>query len=63
MMKIKILLITAVLFAALPSGCGTRIVHCDNCGKEIKVKVNSNVTEEWILFCDECGDPAEDLFN
>ena len=38
-----------------PMGCGkTRIVHCDRCGKEITVPENSNVTEEWILFCEDC---------
>lgn len=35
-------------------GCGTKVLHCDNCGKEIKVSKDSNMDEDWIIFCSEC---------
>jgi DNA replicative helicase MCM subunit Mcm2 (Cdc46/Mcm family) len=55
MMKKLIVALLLVLSLAMLAGCGkTRIVHCDRCGKEITVPENSNVTEEWILFCEDC---------
>ena len=54
MKKLLIAILIAISLLSL-AGCGkTRIVHCDGCGKEIKVAENSNVTEDWILLCDEC---------
>lgn len=38
------------------SACGaeTRTVHCDRCGKEVRVEADSNITDDWIIFCKEC---------
>ena len=30
---------------------------CDGCGKTVEVEADSNMTDEWILFCSECGEP------
>lgn len=54
----------AIIFLLLPilciAGCKAKTVHCDNCGRELKIKESSNVTEEWVLYCDECN---EELFD
>ena len=46
-------IILAVL-ALLMLGCAKKIVHCDGCGKEIKVPANSDTNEDWIILCDDC---------
>ena len=47
-----------MLISAVFCGCGktmqTRVVHCDHCGKEIEVPADSNLTDEWILYCTDC---------
>ena len=52
------LLAVMLLISAVCTGCGkpkeTRIVHCDNCGKEIEIDADSNMTDEWILYCTDC---------
>ena len=53
MKKVIILCLVLAMLMAL-AGCGTRTVTCDGCGKDITVKANSNVTDEWILFCSDC---------
>ena len=36
-------------------GCAEKkTLHCDGCGKEIKVPADSATTEDWILLCDDC---------
>ena len=55
--KIACLVLAMLLVLA---GCGKRTVTCDGCGKAITVKENSNVTDEWILFCSTC---EEDLLK
>ena len=56
--RICIFLAAIILLSALLTGCGkptaTRIVHCDNCGKEIEVPEDSNMTDDWILYCTDC---------
>ena len=53
MKKIVCLMLALVLMLTLVA-CGKRTVTCDGCGRDIQVKANSNVTDEWILFCSEC---------
>ncbi len=49
---IALLLLLALLVLA---GCGAqKIVHCDRCGREIRLDADSRITEEWIVFCKEC---------
>ena len=55
----RLALLLAVLM--LLTCCGKeRIVTCDHCGGEITVKEDSNITDEWIVFCKEC---EETLFG
>ena len=54
-------IILAVL-VLLMLGCAKKILHCDGCGKEVKVSADSNLTEDSIILCDDCqkklyGDP------
>ncbi len=45
----------AAMAVLLLFGCGeTKALHCDRCGKEIKVAVDSNMTEDWIILCEDC---------
>lgn len=32
-----------------------KIVHCDNCGAEIKVSSSEKVEESWTVYCDDCN--------
>lgn len=61
-MRKLISLLLAVLMMLGLLGCGakreTRIVHCDKCGAPVEVDMDSNVTEDWILFCRDCGEPV-----
>lgn len=53
-----------MILSAILCGCNEKkIVHCDKCNKEISIDADSNLDEDWIIFCDECGDPALDLFE
>ena len=59
MKKLLIALLIALCLLSL-AACGkSRIVHCDGCGKEIKVSANSNMTEDWIILCSECQAKAD----
>ena len=53
-----VLLALLILISAVFSGCGssarTRVVHCDHCGKEVSVAEDSNITDDWILYCTDC---------
>ena len=54
--------IVLAVLALLMLGCAKKILHCDGCGKEVKVSADSNLTEDSIILCDDCqkklyGDP------
>ena len=53
--KLVCLLLALVLVLAL-IGCGKemRTVTCDHCGKGVEVEADSNITDEWILYCRDC---------
>ncbi len=55
---LAILLIMAML--VMLGGCGEpKILTCDGCGAKVEVDADSNMTDEWIVFCEECEkDPA-----
>lgn len=40
--------------------CGTKTLHCDRCGEELKVANSSNMEEDWIVFCKDC---EEEVFG
>ncbi len=58
MKKLAIICLLLALLAALLCGCAANTVHCDHCGKEIRV--DKNVTEDWLVYCSECN---EELFG
>ena len=52
-MKVKILI--ALLAVLLLTGCSEpKTVKCDACGKPQQVEKGSNITDDWIVYCDEC---------
>ena len=53
MKTVKILCMVLAMVMLL-AGCGSRTITCDNCGKDINVKANSNITDEWTVFCSDC---------
>lgn len=57
----KLMWITATVAAlCMLVGCtGSKILHCDHCGKEVTVEQSSNMEEDWIIYCPECN---EELF-
>lgn len=55
-MKKLIAALLLVLMLGMVACGAARIVHCDKCGKEIKVDSDSNITEDWVVFCDDCDD-------
>lgn len=34
----------------------TRIVHCDHCGEAVEIEEDSNMTEDWIIYCGPCNE-------
>lgn len=56
----KFAILLAILLLLL-SGCGeTRTVTCDHCGDTIQLPQNSNIEDDWIVFCNTC---EENLFG
>ena len=56
----RMIAILLLLTVFLLCGCKPepKLLHCDRCGKEITVDGNSNMTEDWIIFCPECEEEA-----
>lgn len=53
------MLIGACSFAVV--GCGEKkTLHCDCCGSEVVVDGDSNMEEDWIIYCETCN---EELFG
>ena len=57
------LLALGLVLISLLGGCvapkKTKIVHCDRCGKEVKIAEDSQMNdEEWIIYCDDCAKEA-----
>ncbi len=46
------------LLSLLPGCAKSRIVHCDRCGAEITLNADSNIDEDWIVFCKTCEEEA-----
>ena len=61
MAKRFIALILAAVMLLTLTACGAeKILHCDYCGAEVKVKADSNMEEDWIIYCGPCN---EELFG
>lgn len=52
-------LLAALLLSLLLAGCGGRIVHCDGCGRELRVSDSSSVDESWTILCRDCEKKAQ----
>ena len=60
MRKLALLLALLTLLTVL-TGCGEpKTVSCDHCGATIELTRDSNITDEWIVFCKTC---EEELFG
>lgn len=52
-------LVFVMLFAF--AGCGEKVtLKCDKCGKDVSADADSNMTDEWIIYCEEC---EKELFS
>ena len=51
--RVLSVLVAVVMLLSL-SGCGRKVLHCDNCGKEVKVSSSSNMEEDWMIYCGDC---------
>ena len=50
---VLLLMILAMIFAF--TGCGEKkTLTCDHCGADVQVAADSEMTDEWIIYCDEC---------
>lgn len=57
MKKVLLLLIAIMTLLLCMAGCSkTKTLHCDNCNKEVTVDADSNMEEEWLVYCDECNE-------
>lgn len=52
--RIAAFLLALVMVLALTACGGSKTLHCDRCGAEVTVVKDSNMTEDWIIFCKEC---------
>lgn len=59
-MKRILCLLLALAMTLSLAGCGKemRTVKCDGCGKDIQVEADSNITDDWLLLCEDCGEPV-----
>ncbi len=58
--RILAALLVLVMLLGL-AACGEkRIVHCDHCGSEVKIDADSNMEEDWIIYCGPCN---QELFG
>ncbi|MBQ1281098.1 MAG: hypothetical protein IIY16_02500 [Oscillospiraceae bacterium] len=61
MKRIAVILLVLIMLLSLLAGCGkTKILHCDHCGEEVEVEADSNMEEDWIVYCGKCN---EELFG
>jgi len=59
MKKLCIVLVLLLLLSAVTGCGGKKEVTCDHCGATIELDKDSNITDEWIVFCKTC---EEELF-
>lgn len=51
---ILILMILSMIFAF--TGCGEKkTLTCDYCGADVQVAEDSDITDEWLVCCDDCN--------
>ena len=59
-MKRTISLLLLALSLLLLAGCATKELTCDGCGRKVTVNADSNMNEDWIIYCEDCN---EELFG
>ena len=55
---LSLILLAALLLSLMGCGGEPKIVHCDRCGDEIQLEADSNIDEDWIVFCKTCEKEA-----
>lgn len=59
--RILALVFALLMLCALLCGCGEKKeLTCDNCSKKVFVDADSNMEEDWAIYCEECN---EELFG
>ena len=54
-MKKLLCLLPALVMLLTLIACGdAKTVSCDRCGAEIIVEKDSNINDDWIVFCKDC---------
>lgn len=44
-----------ILLVSLVACSGEKkTVHCDNCGKAVEIDADSDMEEDWIIYCRDC---------
>ena len=54
-MKKLLIILTAVCILSCTSCTEKRILHCDSCNTQIKVKASSDMDEDWYIYCKTCN--------
>ena len=60
MKKLVCLLAVAALLLTAAACGATKTLHCDGCGVEVTVEADSNMEEDWIIYCGPCN---QELFG
>lgn len=60
MRRIIILLCFICSLVFLTSCTETKTLTCDGCGTKVEVESDSNMEEDWIIYCKPC---QEELFK
>ena len=56
MKKIIAVVLAMLLCLLFLTGCvATKELTCDHCGKTVKVPEDSNLEEDWIIYCKKCN--------
>ncbi len=55
MKKFLCILLSLAVISFVFVGCGEKkILHCDNCGKEVTVEKDSQMNDDWTILCADC---------
>ncbi len=56
---LALVLLLLCLLSLVACGKPGKLLHCDGCGKEIKVSADSDMDEDWIILCEDCRQQLE----
>ena len=55
MKKFVLLILTLAMIFSF-AGCGEKkTLRCDHCGADVQVAADSEMTDDWIIYCDDCN--------